>query len=100
MEHARGGLQKIMLDALRNTSDAPVLAWPLICGAAVAAKTHARELRNGVLRVEVADARWQAQLADLVPRYLAAINELAPGKVKRIEFFLPDQRPATSDQRP
>lgn len=88
MEHARAGLQKIIVDALRNATDAPVMAWPLVCGAAVASKTRAMELNDRILRVEVADAAWRAQLMELAPRYLAALNEVAPGKVARIEFVV------------
>lgn len=90
MEHARAGLQKILLETLRQASpdDAPALAWPLVCGATVAAKTRAGEVRGGVLSVEVKDAAWKAQLQELAPRYLAALQELAPDKVKRIEFVV------------
>jgi len=90
MEHARGGLHKIVLEALRKAApgDAPALAWPLACGSAVAAKTRALQLSAGVLTVEVRDAAWKAQLQELAPRYLGALQELTPGKVKRIEFVV------------
>ena len=90
MEHARGALQKIMTDALRHAApdDAATLAGPLVCGAAVAAKTRACGVTGGVLAVEVHDAAWKSQLADLAPRYLAALQQLAPGQVKRIEFLI------------
>jgi len=61
-------------------------AWPLVSGAAVAAKTEARGFENGILRVLVPDERWRAQLADMAPQYLAAINQFVGVKVNRIEF--------------
>jgi len=90
MKHARGELQKIVLKALRKAApeDAPALVWPLVCGSAVAAKTRAREVSGGVLTVEVGDAAWKSQLQELAPRYLGALQELAPGQVKRIEFVV------------
>ena len=88
MEHARAGLQKIILDALRKHADAPVVAWPMVCGAAVAGKTRALEVKERALVVEVPDTAWRAQLAELAPRYLASLNEVAPGKVARIEFVV------------
>lgn len=95
MEHARGGLQKIILDALRKAApaDAAVLAWPLVCGAAVAAKTRALELKERTLRIEVPDASWRRQLEELAPRYVAALNELAPKTVGRVEFVVSGGNP-------
>ena len=86
MERARDGLQKIVVDAIRRApaEEAPLLGWPLACGAAVAARTRALAYAEGVLRVEVPDAAWRNELLALIPRYLATLNQFA--KVKRIEF--------------
>ncbi len=88
MERARGGLQKIMAEALRQTAseEGPMLAWPLVCGSAVAAKTKALGFKDGVLRVQTQDETWRKQLADFVPAYVAALNELVRERVVRIEF--------------
>ncbi len=45
MEPARAGLQKIMGDVVRTApvTDGPMLAWPLVCGTAVAGKAEALE---------------------------------------------------------
>ncbi len=57
MQHARSTLKKILADTLRREGDnAPVLAWPLVCGARIAEKTNAIGYADGVLTVEVADA--------------------------------------------
>jgi predicted nucleic acid-binding Zn ribbon protein len=94
MERAAAGLQKIVADALRRTppAQAPLLAWPLACGTAVAERTRALACSQGVLRVEVPDAGWRAELQALAPQYLAVINRFVPGNVKRIEFVTASSR--------
>ena len=89
LERARGGLQKIAVDLLRSVpvEEAAVIVWPLVCGAAVAARTNALEVSSGVLKVEVPDESWRAQLMSFLPSYLEALKRLWPaGKVERISF--------------
>jgi len=43
---------------------------------------------DGVLCVEVAGARWKAELQALAPRYLAMINRYTTQAVRRIEFVV------------
>ena len=90
MEHAAAGLEKIMTHALRRVpaNDAPLLAWPLACGHAVGERTRAMDFTNGVLRVEVPDASWRAELKALAPQYVAVINRYVRQSVKRIEFVI------------
>ncbi len=90
MERAATTLRKIVTDALSTAppEDAAVLAWPLVCGTAVADKTRALELQGGTLRVEVPDAGWRKQLQGFAPHYLDAINRIAGGKVEKLEFVL------------
>ena len=64
------------------------MAWPVVCGSAVAERTRAVHFQDGVLRVEVADAGWKAELQALAPRYLAAINRYTSQIVRRIEFVI------------
>jgi hypothetical protein len=101
MEHAAAGLQKIVTDALRRTSpdEASLLAWPLACGTAVAERTRAVEFCAGILRIEVPDAGWRAELQALAPQYLAVINRYTGPRVTRIEFIVQNrkQRSASSD---
>lgn len=94
MERASAGLQKIVSDALRRTPalQAPLLAWPLACGTAVAERTRPLECSNGVLRVEVPDAGWRAELQALAPQYLAVINRYVADNIRRIEFVIPSGR--------
>ncbi|MFZ0197835.1 MAG: DUF721 domain-containing protein [Candidatus Sulfotelmatobacter sp.] len=90
MEQAGTGLEKIVLGSLRHVppADAPLLAWPLVCGSVVAARTQALEFSNAVLQVEVPDAGWKRELQSLAPRYLAMLNRYAGQKVQSIEFVI------------
>jgi hypothetical protein len=90
MEHAAAGLEKIVTHALRRApaNDAPLLAWPLACGHAVGERTRAMDFANGILRVEVPDASWRAELKALAPQYVAVINRYVSESVTRIEFVI------------
>jgi predicted nucleic acid-binding Zn ribbon protein len=88
MERAAAGLQKIVGDALRRMppGQAPISAWPLACGTAVAARTRVLDFAQGVLRVEVPDSGWREELQILAPQYLAVINRYVGDSVQRIRF--------------
>ena len=90
MEHAGSGLEKIVAQSLRQApaAEAPLMAWPVVCGSAVAERTRALSFADGVLRVEVSGPRWKAELQTLAPRYLATINRYTTEMVRRIEFVL------------
>ena len=78
MESIRTGLRDIMSEFLKKQpqDEAAVLAWPVVCGAEVAARTKALGFADGRLTVEVQDATWRNQLAAFIPRYLSGLNEL------------------------
>jgi len=88
MQQAGAGLEKIVAGSLRRVpqAEAPLLAWPLVCGSVVAERTQATDFADAVLRVEVPDAGWKREMQSLAPRYLAALNRYAGQKVERIEF--------------
>jgi len=90
MLHVATGLEKIVASSLRRApaGQGPVLAWPLACGQAVAARTKALDFADGVLRVEVPDAGWRTELQALAPQYLAVINRYVAESVKRVEFVV------------
>jgi len=90
MEHVASGLEKIVAAGLRRApvGEGPVLAWPLACGQGVAARTKALDFAEGVLRVEVPDAGWRAELQSLASQYLAVINRYVAESVERIEFVV------------
>ncbi len=90
MEKAGSGLEKIVIGSLRRVPpvEAPLVAWPLVCGSVVAERTRALAFDKAVLRVEVPDAGWKREMQSLAPRYLAAMNRYAGQKVERIEFVI------------
>ena len=90
MHHARGTLRKIFADKVcaQAGEEAPLLAWPVVCGAAVAQRTRALSFVDGVLMVAVPDAAWRSQLQSMYENYLAGINQLAAKQVKSISFVV------------
>jgi hypothetical protein len=93
MEPARAGFHKIVSDILRRApvEDAAMIAWGLVCGQRVAEKTLALGFNDGVLRVQVPDAAWSANLAAFVPQYITAMNGILGRRVERIVFIVSDQ---------
>jgi Dna[CI] antecedent, DciA len=90
MQQAGAGLEKIVTGSLRRVpqAEAPLLAWPLVCGSVVAERTQATDFTNAVLHVEVPDPEWKREMQSLAPRYLAALNRYAGQKIERIEFVV------------
>ncbi|HEY9765387.1 MAG TPA: DUF721 domain-containing protein [Chroococcales cyanobacterium] len=74
--------------------------WPGIVGPSVAAKTHPRAIRQGVLVVETTSAAWSNQLTLLKPQLLEAIRRaVGPGIVKEIKFQITAWREDRSGPR-
>jgi hypothetical protein len=90
LQQAGSGLEKIVLGSLRRVpqGEAPLLAWPLVCGSVVADRTRALDFSDRVLRVEVPDAGWKREMQNLASRYLAALNRYAGQEVERIQFVV------------
>ena len=90
MQQAGSDLERIVEQSLRQAPplEAPLMAWPVVCGSAVAERTRALSFVDGVLRVEVPDASWRSELQTLAPRYLAVINRYTTQAVRRIEFVI------------
>jgi Dna[CI] antecedent, DciA len=88
MQSARQDLHAIAVRVLKDTdpADAVVLAWPLVCGAAVAERVRAFAFENETLRVAVPDKGWQSQLEAFNPQYLHRLSKLAGVAVKRISY--------------
>jgi len=101
LEQAGSGLEKIVAQSLRLAprAEAPLMAWPVVCGSAVAERTRALSFEDGVLRVEVAGQGWKAELQALAPRYLAVINRYTTETVRRIEFVVARAESADKNQR-
>ena len=83
-------LERIVAQSLRQAppAEAPLMAWPVVCGSAVAERTRALFFQDGTLRVGVPDAGWRTELQVLAPQYLAAINRYTVEAVRRIEFIV------------
>jgi predicted nucleic acid-binding Zn ribbon protein len=94
-------LEKIVGKSLHAApqANAPVLAWPVVCGSAVAERTRALGFSKGVLTVEVPDAGWRAELQRLAPQYLAVVNRYAAKNVNRIEFVVRREMQTPEPQR-
>jgi hypothetical protein len=90
MEPVRSGLRHIMAEFLRKQppQEAVLLAWPLICGKEVAARSQAVAFSEGTLAVEVADVTWRSQLQSFAPRYLSEFECLLGPVVRSVEFKL------------
>jgi hypothetical protein len=88
MEAVRTGLRQIMQDLLRTrpADEAVILAWPLVCGKEVAARTTAASFSDGTLTVEVSDVSWRNQLQAFAPRYLSGYEGLLGQVVKSVQF--------------
>lgn len=88
MEQIRSGLRQVMGKWLKTQpqSDAAVLAWPVVCGRDVAARTTATGFSGGVLTVAVPDANWRNQLSAFTQRYLSGFEELIGPVVKEVRF--------------
>ena len=90
VEHAAAGMDKIVARSLRllPPAEAPLFAWPIVCGSAVAERSRAISFSAGTLRIEVADAGWKRELQTLAPRYLAGINRYLGQRVEHLEFIV------------
>jgi hypothetical protein len=90
LNRASASLESIIAKALHQApaEQSALLAWPVACGSAVAARTRAVSFEGGVLRVEVADKGWQRELMALAPRYIAEMNRYSAARVERVEFVV------------
>jgi len=90
MERARGTLKKIFTQNVcaQAGDEAPLLAWPVACGGAVAANTRALSFVDGALVVAVPDAVWRNQLQFMSEQYLAGLNQIAGKMVRSISFVV------------
>lgn len=98
MRPAGDGLEKVIERSLRKApaDQVALLAWPLACGSAVAARTQALDFDDGVLRVEVPDAGWRKELQALAARYVATLNRYGTESVTRVEFVVAGRKQAKS----
>ena len=100
VEQAGSDLERIVARSLRKAppAEAPLMAWPVVCGSAVAERTRVLTFLDGVLRVAVPDARWKSELQNLAPRYVASINRYTVEAVRKIEFVITQLEIVENDQ--
>lgn len=92
-------MKKIVLDAIRQAprDQGPLIAWPVIVGRAIASQTKALEFSDGVLRVQVPDKNWRAELSAFAGQYIAAYRPIA--EVRSIDFVVAGERPQGEAKR-
>ena len=90
MQPAGSALPEVLGELLRAvpSDEAVRLAWPLVCGAKVAARTLPLEFSGGVLRVGVPDRAWCGQLAELELRYRQEFARLLGSEIVRQIVFV------------
>lgn len=98
-EPIRTGLRRVLRDLLANqpAQEAVVLAWPLVCGKNVAARTRVLGLEEGRLTIEIPEAGW-TELSAFSRWYVREYAELIGPVVKEVRFVeqssLRNQEPA------
>ncbi len=67
---------------------APLIAWPYVCGQRVAQNARAVRYEEQILTVVVADEGWRRELTGMAASYLARLNQVLPegARIKRISF--------------
>ena len=87
------GLQQIKTTLLRACApqEAPLVAWPMVCGHGVAEKTEAHSFEEGTLTVIVPDTGWKTELKNLAPQYLAKLNQICPVKISLLRLVTRDE---------
>ena len=95
LQSPRADFTRLATRILSGTSpeEAAVLAWPLVCGCGVAARTKALNFYLGVLLVEVPDAGWRAQLAGFSAHYRHRLATLLGIEVKEIRYHVNEATP-------
>src|SRR3954465_6428821 len=93
-------LHKIAADLLRAAApeEAPILAWPIACGATVSERTRAISFADGVLTIAAPDKAWCTQLDSFSDSYLQKLNGLSPAKISRLRFII--EKEAAEQPRP
>ena len=83
-------LQKIAVDLLQTAppEEAPLLAWPMACGAGVSERTRALSFEEGVLTIGGPDQAWCTQLKSFSDSYLQSLNRISPTKVSQLRFII------------
>jgi hypothetical protein len=95
MQSTRHDLQTLAARVLKDAApeEAVVLAWPLVCGSAVAERAAAVCFESGTLRVRVPDRGWQSQLEAFSRHYMDKLSRISGVVVSRIEYEIASVSP-------
>lgn len=90
-EQLLGGTLRRLVDYLgvtaRLNEQRVIEFWPDIVGEKIAAVTHARSIKFGVLTIEVVNPSWRQELAYMAPEILTKLNRtMGYSLVKRLKF--------------
>jgi hypothetical protein len=88
MQSPRQTLQTLAARVLAGASpeEAVLVAWPLVCGSAVAERASATSFEAGTLRVRVPDRGWQCQLESFSRQYAQKLSTFTGTSVERIQY--------------
>jgi len=94
-------LQKIAADLLRSAApnEAPLLAWPIACGASVSERTRAVSFADGVLTIGAPDKAWCTQLDSFSSSYLQKLNGICPAKISQLRFIIEKEKETPTQPR-
>lgn len=59
-----------------SREEAVLLAWPIVAGPAILARTRAERLEGDILHIQVDDPTWQTQLNAVGNDLIQALNQL------------------------
>ena len=90
MQPAGSVLPEVIEELLRVAprDEVALLAWPIVCGPKVAARTRPTEFRDGILRVQVPGRAWCQQLSDLEQSYCREFARLLGRDIVRQIVFV------------
>ena len=101
MQSTRESLHVLAARLLKDVTpeEAVVLAWPLVCGSAVAQRTEALSFENLTLRVRVPDRSWKSQLEAFSARYVEKLSRLTGASITRIAYEIQSEPAISSRHR-
>ena len=71
-----------------NAEDRLAAAWPVACGSAMAAHGAVTEFAEGILRIEVGDTAWLAQMNSMRAMLASDLSRISGVRVSAIHFDL------------
>ena len=103
MESIRTVLELLLRQLPPESADeAALLAWSIVAGPGILARTRAERLEGGILHVRVCDATWLRQLEAVRGDLVQALNRLLGGqKIRDLALYvapLTESQPASLEK--